>query len=88
MIIELHPQFEKAYKKRIIQNDKLVKKTAERLALFQTNRNNPLLKDHALTGEKSKLRAFWVTGDVRIVYQPLSEIHVLLLDIGRHNQVY
>ncbi len=88
MIIELHPQFEKAYKKRVAINAKLVKKTTERLALFQSDRAHPLLKDHALTGDKSHLRAFWITGDVRIVYQPVADDHVLFLDIGSHNQVY
>lgn len=88
MIIELHPQFEKAYKKRVATSAKLVKKTAQRLALFQLDRAHPLLKDHALTGDKSALRAFWIIGDVRIVYQPITDNHVLFLDVGSHNQVY
>lgn len=88
MKIELHPQFKKSYKKRIGNNAKKVKKVAERLALFQEDPTNPLLKDHALTGEKSQLRAFWVAGDIRIVYKPISDKKIILLDIGSHNQVY
>lgn len=88
MKIELHPQFKKSYKKRIGKNIKLIQKVSERLKLFQKDPTSPLLKDHSLTGEKSKLRAFWVSGDIRIVYQPVSNKKVILLDIGSHNQVY
>lgn len=88
MNTKLHPQFKKSYKKRIANNAKLVKRVAERIELFQKDPTNPLLKDHVLTGEKSHLRAFWVTGDIRIVYFPVSSEGSLLLDIGSHNQVY
>lgn len=88
MNTEFHPQFRKSYKKRIANNAKLVKKVAERIKLFQEDPTNPLLKDHGLTGEKSHPRAFWVTGDIRIVYLPVSEDEVIFLDIGSHNQVY
>lgn len=79
---------QKVYKKRVASNTKLVKKVSERLKLFQEDPTNPLLKDHSLEGKKSRLRAFWVTGDIRIVYFPVSSEHALLLDIGSHNQVY
>lgn len=68
MKIELHPQFKKSYNKRIGNNEELVKKVVERLALFQQDPQSSLLKDRALSGKKSHLRAFWITGDVRIVY--------------------
>lgn len=88
MNIKRHPDFKKHYKQRIAGNSKLVKKTTERLQIFQYNPTNPLLKDHALIGKKIGLRAFSVTGDIRIVYKKTSDIEVLLLDIGSHNQVY
>jgi addiction module RelE/StbE family toxin len=88
MIIELHPSFKKFYKKRIACYPKLVIRTAERISLFKNNPKHPLLKDHSLTGEKSQLRAFWITGDVRLVYFPVSKDRVIFLDIGSHNQVY
>jgi len=47
-----------------------------------------LLKDHPLTGKKQGLRAFSITGDVRIVYHFVSDDFVEFLDIGSHNQVY
>lgn len=88
MNIEFHPDFKKSYDKRIAKNNKLRNKVAERIKLFMKNPTNPLLKDHALTGKKSHLRAFWIGGDMRIVYKPISDQSVLFLDIGSHNQVY
>ena len=88
MNVNLHPQFVKSYDNRIGKNSKLVKKVSERLRLFREDSSNPLLKDHILTGKKSHLRAFWITGDIRIVYLPLGKNEVLLIDIGSHNQVY
>lgn len=88
MKIELHPDFKKSYKKRISNNPKLVLKTTQRINLFQDNSNNPILGDHQLKGSKNNLRAFSITGDIRIVYLKVSENHIVLLDIGTHNQVY
>lgn len=88
MKTELHPQFIKSYKKRVAKNIKLVKKVSERLKLFKEDPTNPLLKDHVLSGKKSHLRAFWITGDIRIVYLPVSDTEVVFIDIRSHNQVY
>lgn len=88
MKIELHPDFKKSYKKRISKNPKLVLKTAQRINLFQENSDEPILRDHQLKGSKNNLRAFSISGDIRIVYMKVSEEHIILLDIGTHNQVY
>lgn len=88
MIIELHPRFKKHYKKRVVHNTKLVKQTEKRIALFQKNPHHSLLKNHSLFGKKTHLRAFSITGNIRIIYFPTSKNRVLFLDIGTHNQVY
>lgn len=88
MIIQLHPKFKTAYKKRITYSLKLVSKTGERIKLFKENSRNPVLKDHALIGRLKNLRSFSVSGDIRIVYQQIGKERVLFLDIGSHNQVY
>jgi len=88
MNIRLYPRFEKSYKNRVASNKKLVYQTEERIALFQSNHKNPILRDHPLTGAKRRLRAFSITGDIRIVYLPISKDEVIFLDIGSHNQVY
>jgi addiction module RelE/StbE family toxin len=88
MIIEYHPSFKKSYRKRIAKNKRLVVKIEERLDLFIRNPYHPILKNYVLHGKKTDFRAFWVTGDIRIVYLSITPDRVLLLDIGSHTQVY
>ena len=87
MIIVRHNTFKKNYKKRIFPNKNLDKKFEERLNLFIGNPRNPELKDHKLAGSLKGLRAFSVTGDVRVVYRINKDV-MELYDIGSHNQVY
>lgn len=88
MKVERHPKFEKNFKKRIANNPAKAKRFAERLKLFMENPSNPILKDHQLTGKKKSFRSFWVAGDIRVIYEPISKNHVIFLDMGSHNQVY
>jgi addiction module RelE/StbE family toxin len=87
MNIEYHKNFIKNYKKRFGNNPKMKKQYNERLQLFIDNPKHPLLQNHTLRGERLTLRAFSITGDVRVVYTQLGR-RVIFLDIGRHNQVY
>jgi addiction module RelE/StbE family toxin len=86
--IDLHPDFKKAYKKRVANLSSLARKTEERIALFKQNQSHPILKDHRLVGKLGQYRAFSVTGNIRVVYQRLSPDNVVFMDIGTHNQVY
>lgn len=79
--------FEKSFKKRISPNLNLSKNFYKRLQLFQENRKNPLLRDHALLGAALGKRAFSINGDVRVVYGEDEEF-IIFYDIGTHNQVY
>lgn len=88
MKTKLHASFRKYYKNRVVIHKKLISQTELRIDLFRSNPQNPILKDHALSGTKKGLRAFSVTGDIRIVYRPISEDEVVFIDIGSHNQVY
>lgn len=88
MKIRYHPRFKKNYKNRIAPNKKLTQQTSERINSFQNDPTSPSLKRHALTGAKRGLYSFSITGDVRIVYKPLSNDEVMFIDIGSHNQVY
>lgn len=88
MRIERHPNFKKSYKKRIAKSPQLVSKTEDRITLFKNDPTNSVLKDHQLTGTKNAFRSFSITGDTRIIYLRISKDHVILLDIGTHNQVY
>lgn len=87
MKVLFHRQFKKSYKKRIAPHPKLVARFTERLTLFIENPVHPELQTHHLVGEKIRLMAFSITGDIRVVYRQEKDV-VLFLDIGTHNQVY
>lgn len=87
MKIEYHRSFIKSYKKRVANDSALDHKFAERIRLFQSDPQNPILHNHKLVGSKENYWSFSITGDVRVVYR-LENNSVLLYDIGTHNQVY
>ena len=87
MEVQYHKNFIKNYNSRFGGNVKFKKRYEDRLKLFMSNRRSPILKDHALVGMKLKLRAFSITGDIRVVYTIVDD-SVFFLDIGTHNQVY
>jgi addiction module RelE/StbE family toxin len=87
MNLARHRIFNKHFKTRILHNKNLVKKFEERLVLFLEKPDNPLLKDHQLTGKMKNYRAFWVTGNIRVIYRTHRDT-IELYDIGTHNQVY
>lgn len=88
MKIYLDSTYIKHYQKRISSNINLSRKTTERIKLFREDPRHPLLKDHGLTGTSFRHRGFWITGDIRIIYERVGKAEVLFLDIGSHNQVY
>lgn len=87
MKISLHRIFVKHYRKRILPHQQLDTQYKNRLELFLSNPKHPLLRDHKLTGGKADKRAFWITGDVRVVYKIIDN-DLFFYDIGSHNQVY
>lgn len=88
MTIYLHPVFVKHYRQRIAALQRLDGKYRERVKVFARDHGNTTLRDHPLSGTKRHLRAFSVTGDIRIVYRLLQKGDVEFMDIGTHNQVY
>lgn len=87
MNVDYTKDFLKNYKKRVFPNRSLREKFSKRLKLFIANRQDPIIKDHALTGEKQEYRAFWITGSIRVVYRIFDDT-ARFYDIGTHNQVY
>lgn len=87
MNIRWHKNFEKHYKKRVTPFPKIESRFKLRIKLFLADPQNPLLRDHQLIGKKSIYRAFWVGGDIRVVYKKING-DIELYDIGSHNQVY
>ncbi|OGY26458.1 MAG: hypothetical protein A2Z24_00395 [Candidatus Woykebacteria bacterium RBG_16_44_10] len=87
MRINYHQTFKKNFRKRITPHENIVKRFEERLELFLNGPKNPILRDHALVGKRINLRAFSMTGDIRVVYF-IKGNELYLLDIGTHPQVY
>lgn len=87
MKIDYHKDFLKNFQKRIASNPQLDARFQQRLRLFLTDPQNPVLKNHKLVGKKSTYWSFSITGDIRVIYQQKDD-HLLLFDIGSHNQVY
>ena len=87
MGVKYHRNFVKNFKKRYGGNNKIRRQYEERLKLFAKNPRNPVLKDHTLKGKKITLRAFSITGDIRVVYI-IKGNTTYFLDIGTHRQVY
>ncbi len=80
--------FKRAYKKVATANPELKPKIAQALETFAGNPFHPSLRTHKLSGKLKGLWAFVVAYDCRVVFQFLDEQDVLLIDIGKHDEVY
>jgi addiction module RelE/StbE family toxin len=78
--------FEKHFKERISPNKQLVSQFKDSLELFMEGELKTL-DDHALRGKLAGKRAFSTTDDIRTIYVEQGD-SIVLLDVGRHNQVY
>jgi addiction module RelE/StbE family toxin len=86
MLIKFHRFFEKNFKKL---PEQLKKKTLLSINKFSKNPHDSKLRNHGLKGKLQGKRAFWVTGDVRVVFEQFDNyVLVIMLDVGTHNQVY
>ncbi|MEO8616231.1 MAG: type II toxin-antitoxin system mRNA interferase toxin, RelE/StbE family [Luteolibacter sp.] len=86
MRIFSHKKFDKAFAKLTAEQRNTVKQA---IAVFETNRLEAHLRDHALKGRLLGLRAFSAAWDLRVIYREEGGfITILLLDVGTHNQVY
>lgn len=70
------------------RNPDLKPKITQALETFAGNPYHPYLRTHKLSGKLRGLWAFVVAYDCRIVFQFLDEQNVLLIDIGKHDEVY
>ena len=85
MIILLHKNFKKKYKKLSKSNREKFK---ERVGLFLHDSSHSQLNDHSLHGEYSHQRSFNVTGDLRVLYERVQKETVLFIDIDTHSNLY
>lgn len=84
MIIHLHENFKKGYKK-LTESQK--NKFKERRNLFMTNEFDPILNNHALSGGYAGYGSINITGDLRVLYKKDGEL-VMFIKIGTHSNLY
>ncbi len=80
--------FKRAYKKVVVADPELKIRIARAIETFVANPHQPSLRTHKLSGKLRGLWAFVVAYDCRIVFQFLDEQNILLIDIGKHDEVY
>jgi addiction module RelE/StbE family toxin len=80
--------FKRAYKRVAAANPDLKPRIAQALETVVANPHHPSLRTHKLSGKLRGLWAFVVAYDCRIVFQFLDEQNILLIDIGKHDEVY
>ena len=86
MRIEFHRSFKKQYKKAPL---KIRFQFDERLRLFGQHMFHPILRNHALSGDRAGQWSINVTGDWRAVYVfGEKEGVVIFIDIDTHSNLY
>lgn len=84
MIVNLHKNFKKHYKK-LTESQK--RKFKERRDLFMQDEFDPVLNNHALRGKYQGYRSINITGDLRVIYK--KELgDVLFVAIDSHSNLY
>lgn len=84
MIVRLHKNFKKRYKKLTeFQKNKF----KERRNLFLRDEFDPILNNHALRGKYTGYRSINITGDLRVLYKREGDI-VIFVTIGKHSNLY
>lgn len=84
-------RFDRSYKRVIGTDAKLEDKVNNVIKQLGENPFEPNLKTHKLKGKLAQLWACKVTDDLRIIFefvQDSSGLYILLISIGRHDEVY
>lgn len=88
MIVAFKKSFEKSKKKLSLS---VRKKLRARLFLFEEDPFHALLNNHALHGKYLGYRSINITGDLRAIFEELSDgtyEFVEFVEIGSHSQLY
>lgn len=83
--VYFHKHFKKMFQKCL---PSVQKKFHERIAVFLKNPFDEELSNHALRGEYDGLRSINITGDIRVIYDPIDNAHVRFIAIGSHAKLH
>ncbi|MCL5434799.1 MAG: type II toxin-antitoxin system mRNA interferase toxin, RelE/StbE family [Patescibacteria group bacterium] len=84
MIVRVHKNFEKQYKKlKKTEKDKF----KERINIFITDEFNPILNNHPLRGKYLGYRSINVTGDLRAIYKREENLTIFVA-VNSHSNLY
>lgn len=87
MTIHLSKNFLRNYKKLLKKNPQLKVRITEKLSLIQDNPNHPSLHLHKLQGKMITDWSIAISQDLRVIFIYVEE-GILLVDIGKHEEVY
>ena len=84
MNISYHRDFKKTFKKLPKQ---IKEKFTEKILLFENDKFNPVLNNHALKGKYSGYRSINITGDLRAIFRDDSD-NAIFITVGSHSNLY
>lgn len=85
MNIVFHQNFKRQYNKLRVGEKK---KCDERIMLFMQNPRHPILNNHVLAGHLKKYRSINITGDLRALYEVVTQDTALFITIDTHSNLY
>jgi len=81
--------FGKSFDKKYLKLPSNIRQKAiERIALFSVHPFDPILNNHALSGEYKGYRSINITGDLRALYEPISKERAFFISIDSHSNLY
>jgi len=87
MKLFLTKTFLRSYKRVVAKRAILKNKIKQKLELLTLNPLHPTLRLHKLKGKKNDAWSITVESDLRIIFTYVSD-GILLVDIGKHDEVY
>jgi addiction module RelE/StbE family toxin len=81
--------FTKQFSKQFVKVDTKIKIIfSQKMHVFQIDKYDPSLRNHALLGEWAQFRSINITGDFRVLYIDEPGEVCVLHAIGTHSQLY
>ncbi len=81
--------YRKSFVKNFKKKDSFIKQRfLDRQRIFMVNKFDMILNNHTLSGELSGCRSLNITGDVRAIYEEISENHFEFISLGTHSELY